>query len=292
MRAPAQSARAAALERSRRGAHPGSGQRRIAESVGGDDLRWISGYISVKEAHSRALWWYQDWWCWDHPLSLCPVATQVALLRYLTDTSERDGALRVLPGSHRCSVALYAALPAAHAQGASLGHDHAALTDHRDQVTLSANAGDAVVLDYRPLHGTHANASGERRDCVLLSFTPSWRELPKDVRAHLIQHLAQPDPDERPALSGWQVRAVRLCRGGGGPLRDRRADLGRDPRRARRLPPVQPLSVCRALRRAGHHRAPSDRRCAPGHLSRQGPPGLLSDTLGGDGGGGQRHGAW
>ena len=90
----------------------------------------------------------------------------------------------------------------------SLGHDHAALSDHRDQVTLSANAGDAIVLDYRLLHGTHANASRERRDTVLLSLTPSWRELPTDVRPHLIQHLAQPHPRERPALTSWQVE---LC---------------------------------------------------------------------------------
>jgi hypothetical protein len=183
-------------------------RRRIAESFGGIDLRWISGYISVKEAHSRALWWHQDWWCWDHPVSLRPAPAQVALLCYLTDTSERNGALRVLGGSHRHSIALHAALPEAHAQGPALWRDHAALSAHRDQVTLCAKAGDAVVLDYRLLHGTHANASGERRDCVLLSFTPSWRELPTDVRGHLIQHLAQPNPDERPALSGWQVELL------------------------------------------------------------------------------------
>jgi hypothetical protein len=183
----------------------GQRRHRIAESVKGNDLRWISGYISVKEAHSRALWWHQDWWCWDHPVSLRPAAAQVALLCYLTDTSERNGALRVLGGSHRYSIALHAALPKAHAQGAALVHDHPASSAHRDQVTLCAKAGDAVVLDYRLLHGTHANASGERRDCVLLSFTPSWRELPTDVRAHLIQHLAQPNPEERPALTRWQL---------------------------------------------------------------------------------------
>lgn len=197
----------------------GHRRHRIAESVEGNDLRWISGYFSVKEAHSGALWWHQDWWCWDHPVSLRRAAAQVALLCYLTDTSERNGALRVLPGSHRRSIALHAALPEAHAQGAALVHDHAALSDHRDQVTLSADVGDAVVLDYRLLHGTHPNASGERRDCVLLSFAPSWRELPEDVRAHLIQHLAQPSTDERPALTRWQVESLP---GFDGP----RADLG------------------------------------------------------------------
>lgn len=25
--------------------------------------------ISVKEPGTPALWWHQDWWCWDHPVS-------------------------------------------------------------------------------------------------------------------------------------------------------------------------------------------------------------------------------
>jgi hypothetical protein len=53
------------------------------------------------------------------------------------------------------------------------------------------------------LHGTHANESEARRDGVLLSFAPSWRGLPADIRAHLIQHLAQPRHDEQPRSSSW-----------------------------------------------------------------------------------------
>src|ERR1700686_3890922 len=59
-----------------------------------DDLRWISGYISVKEPRSPALWWHSDWWCWDHPVSFHRRASQVAVLTYLSDTSEANGALR------------------------------------------------------------------------------------------------------------------------------------------------------------------------------------------------------
>ena len=67
------------------------------------------------------------------------------------------------------------------------------------------------------------------------------------------------------------------CRALDGPLRDRGADLGRDPRRARRLPPVLLLPVCRALRRLGHHRArlrPPARAWAPL------PPGTTGPALG------------
>ena len=176
---------------------------RLATAVAGGDLRWISGYVSSKPPGSGPLWWHQDWWCWDHPVSFRPAAPQVALLCYLTATDERTAALRVLPGSHRRATALHAALPEAHAGGAQPPAGHPAVSDHPDQVTLALAPGDAVVLDYRLLHGTHPNAGGRRRDCVLLTFAPSWRDLPEDVRAHLIRHPAQPRAGERVGAPAW-----------------------------------------------------------------------------------------
>jgi ectoine hydroxylase-related dioxygenase (phytanoyl-CoA dioxygenase family) len=172
--------------------------RALAHAVAGRDLRWISGYVSVKDARSGPLWWHQDWWCWEHPVTYRRAAAQVAVLCYLSDTDADRGALRVLPGSHRRSTPLHAALPEAHARPAGDLHpDHEAVADHPGQVTLALGAGDAVVIDYRLLHATHANRGDVRRDCVLLSFVPSWRDLPEDVRAHLIRHPAQPADRDR-----------------------------------------------------------------------------------------------
>jgi ectoine hydroxylase-related dioxygenase (phytanoyl-CoA dioxygenase family) len=142
----------------------------LADATDATDLRWIAGYLSVKEPHTGALDWHQDRWCWDHPASYEPATAQVALLVYLSDTNERTGALRVLPGSHRGRPG--------------------------QPVTLSLRAGDAVVLDYRLLHGTHPNDAATRRDAVLLSFAPDWAALPADIRGHLISHLAQPGAHE------------------------------------------------------------------------------------------------
>jgi ectoine hydroxylase-related dioxygenase (phytanoyl-CoA dioxygenase family) len=183
----------------------GSAARRRAVSAvtAGEDLRWISGYVSTKEPLMPALCWHQDWWCWRHRVSLRAGPVQVAVLCYLTDTTAANGALRVLPGSHRASVPLHAILRDCDTADRSLPLDHPALSDQPGQVTIAARAGDAVVLDYRLLHGTHANRSDRRRDCVLLSFTPAWRALPVDIRAHLIRHPAQPGQDELPAAGWW-----------------------------------------------------------------------------------------
>jgi ectoine hydroxylase-related dioxygenase (phytanoyl-CoA dioxygenase family) len=171
--------------------------KRVREATGARDLRWLSGYVTIKEPRSPALWWHQDWWCWDHFVSFRRAAPQVALLCYLGDTSAGNGALRVLPGSHHNGSALHASLPEAHSDAAhALPSEHEALHDLPDQVTLECRAGDAVLLDYRLLHGTHPNHSRTRRDCIHLSFVPSWRDLPRDLRSHLIDHPALPTEDE------------------------------------------------------------------------------------------------
>jgi Phytanoyl-CoA dioxygenase (PhyH) len=174
----------------------------LTDALRADDLKWISGYVSIKEAHSPPLWWHQDWWCWDHPLSYRRMAPQVAVLCYLADTTAENGALRVLPGSHHKSTSIHAVLPEAHGVNAEeLDPEHAAFRDLPGQMTLCLSAGDAVVIDYRLLHATHGNGCGSRRDCILLSFTPSWKTLPTDIKAHLIDHPAQPSETGRMNVS-------------------------------------------------------------------------------------------
>lgn len=87
---------------------------RLRETVAADDLRWISGYFGIKEPRSPALWWHQDWWCWEHPVTERPEAAQIAVLCYLDAVDEENAALRVLPGSHRSLTALHDLLPEAH----------------------------------------------------------------------------------------------------------------------------------------------------------------------------------
>lgn len=170
-------------------------ESRIAEAVIARDLRWISGYVSVKAPHSGPVWWHQDWWCWAHPISFHPEPAQVALLCYLIDTTVENGALRILPGTHHRSIGLHSAL--GEAEASTVDSANLAARDQPEQVTLELSAGDAVVIDYRLLHGTHPNESDVRRNCLLLNFAPSWRDLPLEIRGHLIRHPALPDEAER-----------------------------------------------------------------------------------------------
>lgn len=171
--------------------------RRLATVSIANDLKWISGYVSIKQAQSPALWWHQDWWCWHHEASYRRTSPQIATLCYVDKTNMHNGALRLLPGSHHRSAPIHALLPDAHSQAAEeLDLRHPAMNNLPGQVTLSLEAGDAVMMDYRLLHGTHANSSAIRRDCIILNFAPSWQQLPNNIRAHLIRHPAQPSQNE------------------------------------------------------------------------------------------------
>jgi hypothetical protein len=169
---------------------------RLSEVSKANDLRWISGYLSTKLPNSPPLWWHQDWWCWDHPVSFERRASQLAVLCYPTATSNWNGALRVLAGTHVCSADIHATLREVEQPSGVISNDHAIFSDHIDQITLGMNAGDAVVIDYRLLHGTHANRSPFRRDCVILNFAPCWELLPANIRAHLVCHPALPGENE------------------------------------------------------------------------------------------------
>jgi ectoine hydroxylase-related dioxygenase (phytanoyl-CoA dioxygenase family) len=102
-----------------------------------------------------------------------------------------------MPGTHHCGTVLHRALPEPHAETANaLPAGHVALADTAEQDTIELLAGDAVALDYRLLHGTHANETARRRDCIILSFAPNWNALPREIKAHLIMHPALPDRRE------------------------------------------------------------------------------------------------
>ena len=96
------------------------------------------------------------------------------------------------------------------------------------------------------------------------------------IALRMIGALDAEIPGDRQATARLRAAPARLS-GADGPLRDRGADLDRDPCRARRLPPVLLLPVRRALRRPGHHRA---RLRPPARARAPLPPGTTGPALG------------
>ncbi len=160
--------------------------RQVLNDLAFADPRFSSGYLISKPPAGPPLFWHQDWWGWDDPISYTDEIAQVFFMYYLTDTSPENGCLRVLPGSHRRRHALHDA-DEAHNEGLSRVDDpnHPLYGEIEGEVPVSVKAGDLVIGDARLLHSAYANRSDQERSLITLWFHPNFQALPAGMRARI-----------------------------------------------------------------------------------------------------------
>ena len=163
-----------------------------------DDVRFSSGYVISKPPKGPALFWHQDWWGWNDPLSLTDRICQVFLFYYLTDTRPENGCLRVIPGSHRRRNRLHDLLDAHSADLATADDATAeAFASSPAEFAVPLRAGDLVIGDARLLHGSYPNASDDERTLITLWYHPGFaaRPAPFQTRVWGMHHRAGADTD-------------------------------------------------------------------------------------------------
>jgi non-haem Fe2+, alpha-ketoglutarate-dependent halogenase len=129
----------------------------VEDVLGPDILCWASG-IFLKEPRDPAyVSWHQDAMYWG----LDPADVVTAWVA-LTDSNAGNGAMAVLPGSHRGE--LYAHNDT-YAPGnlLSRGQEIAVAVDPAKTVTLTLQAGEMSLHHVKLAHGSAANRSGDRR---------------------------------------------------------------------------------------------------------------------------------
>jgi len=166
---------------------------RVMNSLGAQDLRWLSGYVISKPPHSPRLWWHQDWWAWQHPITCALMPAQLSVMIYPAGATEHNGCLRIIPRSHRTRHRLHDVLPEAHSPEVNNIHsNHMAYAIQSDEISIPVRPGDIVLCDVRLLHATFANSSDNERPCITLWYVPSYRNLPEEFKQHYAQHPCQP----------------------------------------------------------------------------------------------------
>ncbi|HLK55946.1 MAG TPA: phytanoyl-CoA dioxygenase family protein [Chthonomonadaceae bacterium] len=164
--------------------------------LGFDHPKWWSAFLLSKPPHAPPLYWHQDWWGWQDPVSAEVVPQQLFLMYYLTDTRPENGCLRVLPGTQLRRHALHDLLPDAHTEATYFAPLESPLfTDPPEARDLPVQAGDLVIGDARVLHAAHANATDQRRTLLTLWYFPTFDTLPEPIRAFVARHRSQPPPD-------------------------------------------------------------------------------------------------
>jgi len=157
-------------------------------SLGYDSPRFASGFVISKPPHSPPLFWHQDWWGWNEPISYqWTHPPQAFLMYYLVDTSRANGCLRLIPGSHRKRHAMHDGVPDAHTEDLRqvTDPDHPAYQSIDGEVDVPVRAGSVVIGDSRMLHSAHANTTDQRRTVITLWYYPAWDDLPEGVRAYI-----------------------------------------------------------------------------------------------------------
>ena len=154
----------------------------LLEAMGFTDVRWMSFFLINKPPRSKALWWHQDWFLWDDPVSAQPAPTQVFLSYYLEDTSEDFGCLRVIPGTHRRRHELHGRLLNHGEVGNSLPPDHWMLDDVPDAENVPVKAGSLAIADSRLLHGARANQTDNHRPLLLGWYLLNFCHLSPQMR--------------------------------------------------------------------------------------------------------------
>ncbi len=154
--------------------------------LGLEDVRFTSGYVISKPPNSPALFWHQDWWGWDDPISYTDRLAQVFVFLYLTDTTPENGCLRVIPGTHRRRHPMHDMMEAHSDELAQVTDpDDPAFAEHPDAVAVPVRAGDMVIGDARLIHGAYPNSSDAERTLITLWYHPDYAALPEPIRARL-----------------------------------------------------------------------------------------------------------
>jgi len=173
----------------------------VLSGMGYQRPMFSSGFVISKPPHSPPLFWHQDWWGWNDPVSYQPLPLQVFLMYYTVDTSIENGCLRLIEGSHLKRHPLHDVAPEAHTEDLRRvsDPDHRAYQSFPEEVNVPVKAGDLVMGDSRMLHSAHANKTDQRRTVITLWYYPRFDEFPEGMQARLARNPAK--------LDGWSESA-------------------------------------------------------------------------------------
>ncbi|MBC79340.1 MAG: phytanoyl-CoA dioxygenase [Gammaproteobacteria bacterium] len=171
----------------------------IVESLLGPNLRYHNNKMNMKNpGHGSAVEWHQDWAFYPH--------TNDDLLEVgiaLDDMTEENGALMVIPGSHKDKVWDH------HQDGLFVG----AVTDPTfqpdDAVSVTVKAGGITLHHVRMVHGSKPNESDKPRRMFFIGFyaTDAWPLIPT---GHSIEEMdkciVRGEPTLEPRMKNLPVR--------------------------------------------------------------------------------------
>ncbi len=140
----------------------------VEDVIGPDILCWGSSFF-IKEARNPAfVSWHQDSTYWGlEPPDI--ITAWVAL----SDSNAANGAMRVIPGSHRMDQAPHRDTFSPD-NLLSRGQEIAVAVDDREAAMLQLRAGEMSLHHVRLIHGSDPNPSDDRRIGFAIRYIPTY----------------------------------------------------------------------------------------------------------------------
>ncbi|MEZ4696932.1 MAG: phytanoyl-CoA dioxygenase family protein [Rhodothermales bacterium] len=153
--------------------------------LGPNFVMWASNFF-IKEPRSlQSVTWHQDAYYW--PLE--PTASCTVWLAF-DDVDTANGAMRVIPGSHRSGILKHSRLGGTGSSVLDLECDTSAFD--LDTVTdLPMRAGQISVHSDQLIHGSPGNPSDRRRAGLTIRYSPTNVKCDLSVNPHFRSYLAR-----------------------------------------------------------------------------------------------------
>ena len=171
----------------------------IVECLLGPNLRFHNNKLNMKDpGHGSAVEWHQDWAFYPH--------TNDDLLEVgiaLSDMTEENGALMVIPGSHKGKTWDH------HQDGFFVGGVTEPTFRPDGAVSVTVKAGGITLHHVRMLHGSKPNRSAKPRRMFFIGFcaTDAWPLIPSgDSLEELHERVVRGRPTLEPRLQDLPVR--------------------------------------------------------------------------------------
>lgn len=140
----------------------------VEDVIGPDILCWGSSFFIKEPRNTAFVSWHQDSTYWG----LDPADVVTAWIAF-SDSTPENGAMRVIPGSHKLDQV-------AHRDTfspdnlLSRGQEVMVEVDERQAVTLVLQAGEMSLHHVRLIHGSEPNPSGLRRIGYAIRYIPTY----------------------------------------------------------------------------------------------------------------------
>lgn len=139
----------------------------LTQVLGPDLVLWITRVLCKPAARGREVPWHQDGEYWPmRPLATCSV--WIALDR----VSAANGCMRFIPGSHKSEQPYRHHVSKREDIVLNLELDQDQF-DENQAVNVELEPGQMSLHDVRLIHGSLANASGQRRAALILRYMPA-----------------------------------------------------------------------------------------------------------------------